>query len=543
MASNSSELLQHVIAFIERRSQRPLQATSEVMAKAPPLSSVMQLRWSPPQLEPADITKHNSDLAALNPKEWATHLLGLNRDIYPAYEKALDFDPAVYYFVRPDPDDIPGEKMFDGYRDSTFELATFETFQRRFDIITRGALAGLAFNNAVVAGGIVLACLLHEGGDWERYQDSDVDIFLCGETVQQATEQAHAVEAVLRANVSDFGSNYSVMRTVNTITFTPRPAAVANGYRSIQLVTTLYSNVGEILSLFDLGPVSVAYDGEDVWFSPRALWSICTAYTHITDAIRGSSASRILKYAQRGFGLCLVESDNSNNVRETVRKQTDQVLAVVAGTKVQFGVAHLQPTMFGYLLHWVKAGQVACTAAERSTDYIASTGEANNNAEAFVAIGLLSQGKLDRGDAGTLGIAGGPTRHHSSLHEAISAGMRMNVLLPLGFRDVANQVSPGSVKKIKKTGTCVDDAGTKFELCTWNVPSSTSWVSPSQGHAAGLDRFMKKAAALTNWAIEKTDLGAPWIRLTYGKTMLSIMENDVDAAIIDADHFRKWLES
>ncbi|KAE8220577.1 hypothetical protein CF319_g5917 [Tilletia indica] len=537
MALVSDNLLQRAVAFSHERWQRQLDTRGKVMPSvAPPLSSIMQFRWTPPQLDAEVITQHNSDVAALNPKEWHHHLLGLSRDVHREYEKALDFDSDVFHFARPNAEDIPGEKMFDEYRSTTYELATFETFQRRFELLTKGVLAGLTFQNAVVAGGIVLACLLHQAGNSDKYSGSDVE---------------------------------------------PTPAAVVDGYRSVQIVTTLYSNVAHVISLFDLGPVSVAYDGEEVWFSPRALWSISTAYTHMTDAIRGSSASRILKYSQRGFGLYFQDGESGNGIRHMIGKQADHVMANVVDMKVAFGVSKLQPHMFGHLLRWVEEGQeqqwthsgialarlatvwaLACGNPEAEEAVIrnvhssgalyglycdptsmTSADEVEKNAEALSKMGLLPHAELHYGIAEKLGIAGGLVQHYPSLDEAISARMRVNVILPIGFCDAMNQVSPKSVKRIDPIATCTDEAGNAFELCVWIVSLNGDWITTSQGPATGLVRFLKKAAALTSWAIDTVDSGAPWKCIKYGKTLLSIMENDIDAAFIDADHFYKWLES
>ncbi|KAE8255556.1 hypothetical protein A4X13_0g2991 [Tilletia indica] len=537
----------------------------------------MPSRWQLTPIHAEDVIRHNSDLAASNPKDWDRHVLGLRRDVHQEYEKALDFDPDVFHFARPTVDAIPGEKMFDEYRSSTFEMATFDRFRRRFDILTRGILAGLTLPNAVVAGGIVLACLLHEAGDCDRYKDSDIDIFLWGETQQEAAGQSRHIEEVLRSHIHDFSSTYGVMRTINAITFTPTPVAAANGYRSIQVITTLYSSVAEVISLFDLGPVAVAYDGEEVWISPRAMWSFSTGYTPVTDAIRGSSASRILKYAQRGFGLSFPEGDLGDTIRQTIVTQSEHVLATVAQMKTEFAVSELQPRMHGHLLFWVKVGQVgqwthslvglarlamvwsmACGDSEaeraiirdvRSSGalyglYCESTADdVQTNAEAFATMGLLSHAKVHRAVAGKLGIGGGPTQLHTSLDDAISVRMRINVILPLGFSDAVNAISPVSVKRVKAASTCTDEEGNIFELCVWRISRRDDWISTSHGPGAELIRFLKKAAALTTWAVEKVELGAPWSRFNYGKTLISIMDNDVDAACIDAGHFLKWVGS
>ena len=97
------------------------------------------------------------------------------------------------------------------------------------------------------------------------------------------------------------------VRTKNAIT-------IASHYpiRHVQIVLRLYKSVSEILTGFDVDCSCFAYDGKQVYGTPRALAAFKTQ-TNIIDLSRRSPSyeSRLSKYAHRGFEVFCPELDRS----------------------------------------------------------------------------------------------------------------------------------------------------------------------------------------------------------------------------------------
>jgi ankyrin repeat protein len=74
--------------------------------------------------------------------------------------------------------------------------------------------------------------------------------------------------------------------------------------RHVQIVLRLYSSISEIITGFDVDCSTFAYDGNQVWASPRALQSLITQINTIDLTRRSPSyENRLFKYAKRGFEI------------------------------------------------------------------------------------------------------------------------------------------------------------------------------------------------------------------------------------------------
>lgn len=74
----------------------------------------------------------------------------------------------------------------------------------------------------------------------------------------------------------------------------------------------IYKNVSEILTGFDIDCSGAAYDGEQVYCTPRALQSYITQINHIDLSRRSPSyENRLSKYSHRGFEVYWPNLDRS----------------------------------------------------------------------------------------------------------------------------------------------------------------------------------------------------------------------------------------
>ncbi|KAJ5159781.1 uncharacterized protein N7482_006785 [Penicillium canariense] len=210
---------------------------------------------------------------------------------------------------------IPEEKRrVDG---SPAVVPTFVEFQNNFALFTEGALSELDWSNVVAAGSAVVTSLLpvpekyrnSKRGLRQYYHEefapaSDVDLFLYGLTEAQALEKIKDIEDKIRNTIL---YETTTIRTKNTIT-------IASQYptRHVQIVLRIYRSIAEILTGFDVDCSCVAYDGQQVYASPRAIASYITQ-TNQVDLTRRSPSyeNRLSKYSHRGFEIFWSPLDRS----------------------------------------------------------------------------------------------------------------------------------------------------------------------------------------------------------------------------------------
>ncbi|KAL5611825.1 hypothetical protein BROUX41_000600 [Berkeleyomyces rouxiae] len=190
-------------------------------------------------------------------------------------------------------------------------------FRKNFAIFSEQSLADLDWSNVVAAGSSVVNCLLPVPPEFqtskkklrEYYHErfcpaSDVDLFLYGLTPEQALDKIAQIERAVRDALL---TEVTVVRTKYAIT-------LASQYptRHIQIVLRIYKSVSEILTGFDIDASGAAYDGSQVYVTPRALGSYITQINHIDMSRRSPSyENRLSKYSHRNFEVYWPELDRS----------------------------------------------------------------------------------------------------------------------------------------------------------------------------------------------------------------------------------------
>ncbi|KAG8935884.1 hypothetical protein FRC02_005883 [Tulasnella sp. 418] len=189
---------------------------------------------------------------------------------------------------------------------------TLEEFQNRWSIFTEGSLSQLTdWSNVIAAGGSVLACLLplpahvvakgskraiRKYYHSEGYPASDVDLFLYGLTPEQAEVKANLIFESIRDSVP---WEVTAVRTKHAVSI-----HCQYPYRPVQIILRLYASPAEILAGFDVDSSCVAYDGQRVLASPRAIVALMTQCNTVAMDRRSPSYEvRLTKYAARGFEI------------------------------------------------------------------------------------------------------------------------------------------------------------------------------------------------------------------------------------------------
>ncbi|KAG6190171.1 hypothetical protein E4U36_003450 [Claviceps purpurea] len=196
-------------------------------------------------------------------------------------------------------------------------VANLSDFQRNFNVFSESSLIELDWNNIVAAGSSVVNCLLPVPNNFrdskrklrEYYHErfcpaSDVDLFLYGLTHEQAIEKIKQVEQAIKDALLN---EVTVVRTKYAIT-------IASQYpvRHVQIVLRVYKSISEILTGFDIDAAGGAYDGKQVYVTPRALGSFITQINHIDLSRRSPSyENRLSKYSHRDFEVYWPELDRT----------------------------------------------------------------------------------------------------------------------------------------------------------------------------------------------------------------------------------------
>lgn len=160
-------------------------------------------------------------------------------------------------------------------------VQSLKEFQTNFQLFSESSLVDLDWSNVVVAGSAVVTSLLpvpakhnsskralREYHHQKLAPASDVDLFLYGLTEEQAIDKIKQIEQRIKDSIL---TETTTIRTKNAIT-------IASQYptRHVQIVLRIYRSISEILTGFDVDCSCAAYNGSQVYASPRALAAYMT---------------------------------------------------------------------------------------------------------------------------------------------------------------------------------------------------------------------------------------------------------------------------
>ena len=131
------------------------------------------------------------------------------------------------------------------------------------------------------------------------YARTDVDFYVTGDSLEQASERAEA----LRFELKEVLGEHASVRTPNTLTLCP-----AFPERHSQIVLTAHRDLSSIMLFADLDSTAVGFDGRQVWGSGRFLRAVREGVNIVPVGmweLRSDTIGRSAKYIRRGFGVCL----------------------------------------------------------------------------------------------------------------------------------------------------------------------------------------------------------------------------------------------
>ncbi|KAI0404447.1 ankyrin repeat protein [Xylaria palmicola] len=196
-------------------------------------------------------------------------------------------------------------------------VESLKEFRHNFGVFSESSLSDMDWDNVVAAGSSVVNCILPVPPEYKKskralrqyYHEkfcpaSDVDLFLYGLNEEQAVQKIKDIEIRIRDAIL---SEVTVVRTKNAITICSQYPT-----RHIQIVLRVYKSISEILTGFDIDCSGAAYDGKQVYTTPRALASYITQINPIDLSRRSPSyENRLSKYSHRNFEVLWPELDRS----------------------------------------------------------------------------------------------------------------------------------------------------------------------------------------------------------------------------------------
>ncbi|KAG8527414.1 uncharacterized protein KY384_007566 [Bacidia gigantensis] len=216
--------------------------------------------------------------------------------------------------------DLPkgGLEVLDYHRNMHREMrihATLGSFTKTFERVTENVLRGLDWSNVFVAGGMVLATLLHTDPKDDKKDEiikPDVDLYIYDLTPAEANAKVEHIYDVWSRNLPSTYSERLVVKNAKTINFlTTFPG------RRLQIVLKLLPSPTDILLNFDLDACAIGFDGSRILMLPRFVRALETGYSvfrmdliwghHLGDR-RATQDPRVFKYADRGFGIRFLPS-------------------------------------------------------------------------------------------------------------------------------------------------------------------------------------------------------------------------------------------
>jgi hypothetical protein len=170
---------------------------------------------------------------------------------------------------------------------------SFDEFIDRFNKITQYQLSDVNWENIVVTGDTILSSIDNTINITDNATKS-IDLYIYGLSEEDATNKIMNI--------------YELFKTKNPIEpkciRSPSSICITSGYpfREIRIKTILFKSVAQILMSFDIDSECMAFDGKNVWCSPRGHQSLVNKENVIDpEYLLSGYEKRFIKYYNYGY--------------------------------------------------------------------------------------------------------------------------------------------------------------------------------------------------------------------------------------------------
>jgi hypothetical protein len=170
-----------------------------------------------------------------------------------------------------------------------------------------GELITALGGNCLIAGGKIFTALFNNGNVYDiptkhKNERNDVDIFIYGCTQKEAESKIVKLAKYLSITYKKNGYSLKLVRTKNAFTIQVyRQREYAIDY---QIILRLYKSPSEILHGFDVDSCCMGYDGENILFTNRCMYSLLKGYNTVNfERLSPSYEFRLAKYGTRGVAI------------------------------------------------------------------------------------------------------------------------------------------------------------------------------------------------------------------------------------------------
>jgi hypothetical protein len=249
--------------------------------------------------------------------------VSLFSDIESVYTMPLTYVPPELGDGTPLILNLRGGERLEGQAVSVASLAQFRlNFNRSHGNVLHRLESILLEEPVIIAGGSVLRALT-AGDDRRRFWVgmSDVDLFLHTCDTSEATRIAKRIFFALAVG----NEHWVIVRSRGVITMHNWVGEDLNLQMDlkIQIVLRLYDSPAEILMGFDCDSCCCAYDGREVWVTPRCAHALQTGINVLNPIHawpnRPSYELRLAKYAHRGFPVAVPGLDKKRIDHDLIR--------------------------------------------------------------------------------------------------------------------------------------------------------------------------------------------------------------------------------
>lgn len=222
-----------------------------------------------------------------------------NRELYPLdYVKTIEKDINILKY----PIVYGSKKKYKLMKLNVFKAVLYNNYPFMKDI---------KYDNMVLAGGAILSC-------FSNLYAKDLDLFIYGLSLNEAKKKTEYIIDYLESYCKKNKIKYFIIQTKNiTQIFMNMYRIEYDKYElvEVQIIPRLYNDIGEILYGFDLGSSSVAFNGEQLYFSLMGAYAYVNNCNIIdTKKCSSSMVRRTEKYSTKGFNTIFpfYKKPNSN---------------------------------------------------------------------------------------------------------------------------------------------------------------------------------------------------------------------------------------